>query len=502
MTFRITYSVLDADMEQLHQEFDGALASLKLGREFGSTLGGAPFASKNPSKPEQTLATYRTATAGDIDAAVKRAKKAYDGWRKTPWAERAAIIRKAADNISALRLEISAWLTLEVGKNRLESLGDVEESADLLRYYAGQLEQAQGFSQPLGKLSPNEDTRDVLRPYGVFAVIAPFNFPMALGTGMAGAALLAGNTVVLKPSDSAPFSGEALAEVLRDAGLPEGVLTVLHGDGVVGEALSKHPDIDGIAFTGGSAVGKQLQHTMLTGRSYPRPCLMELGGKNGALITSSADLDAAVEGCARSAFGLSGQKCSALSRIFVAKDRHAEFLKKLIERTAAIKVGDPALRETYMGPVINAKSVARFEAAAKSAPTVHIGGKVRGGNFVDPTIVTAPKGHALTRDELFLPFLTLDTFDTFAEGMQRLNEVDYGLTAGIFSTDENELATFFDEAQAGVLYANRKTGATTGAWPGVQSFCGWKASGSTGRGGCGPFYVGQFAREQSRTRML
>ncbi|MGV3620929.1 MAG: aldehyde dehydrogenase family protein [Archangium sp.] len=502
MTFRITYSVLDADMEQLHKEFDGALNSLKLGREFGGRLGGASFTNRNPSRPDQTLATYKTATSADIDAAVKSAKKAYEKWRKTPWGERAAIIRKAADNISARRLELAAWLTLEVGKNRLESLGDVEESADLLRYYAGQLEQSHGFSQPLGKLSPNEDTRDVLRPYGVFAVIAPFNFPMALGTGMAGAALLAGNTVVLKPSDSAPFSGEALFEVLRDAGLPEGVFTVIHGDGIVGEALSKHPEVDGIAFTGGSAVGKQLQHTMLTGRSYPRPCLMELGGKNGTLVTSSADIDAAVEGCARSAFGLSGQKCSALSRIFVAKDRHDEFLRKLIDRTASIKVGDPALRETYMGPVINAKSVVRFEAAAKSAPTIHFGGKVRGGNFVDPTIVSAPKGHALTRDELFLPFIVVDSFSTFEEGMQRLNEVDYGLTAGIFSTDENELSTYFDEAQAGVLYANRKTGATTGAWPGVQSFCGWKASGSTGRGGCGPFYVAQFAREQSRTRML
>lgn len=502
MTFRITYSVLDADMEQLHKEFEGALGALKLGREFGGRLSGASFTSRNPSKPEQTLATYKTATSGDVDAAVKSARKAYTKWRQTPWQERAAIIRKAADNISARRLELAAWLTLEVGKNRLESLGDVEESADLLRYYAGQLEQSQGFSQPLGKLSPNEDTRDVLRPYGVFAVIAPFNFPMALGTGMAGAALLAGNTVVLKPSDSAPFSGEALFEVLRDAGLPEGVFNLVHGDGIVGEALSKHPDIDGIAFTGGSAVGKQLQHTMLTGRSYPRPCLMELGGKNGALITASADLDAAVEGCARSSFGLSGQKCSALSRIFVAKEKYPEFLRKLIDRTASIKVGDPALRETYMGPVINAKSVVRFEAAAKSAPQIHFGGKVRGGNFVDPTIVTAPKGHALTRDELFLPFITVDSYETFEEGMQRLNEVDYGLTAGIFSNDEAELATFFDEAQAGVLYANRKTGATTGAWPGVQSFCGWKASGSTGRGGCGPFYVGQFAREQSRTRML
>lgn len=501
MTFRITYSVLDADMEQLHGEFERALGALKLGREFGGTLGGPAFTNRNPAKPEQTLATYKTATATDIDAAVTAAKKAADGWRQRPWGERAAIIRKAAENISARRLEISAWLTLEVGKNRLESLGDVEESADLLRYYAGQLEQSQGFSQPLGKLSPNEETRDVLRPYGVFAVIAPFNFPMALGTGMAGAALLAGNTVVLKPSDSAPFSGEALFEVLRDAGLPEGVFNVVHGDGAVGEALSKHPLVDGIAFTGGSAVGKQLQHTMLTGRSYPRPCLMELGGKNGALVTASADLDAAVEGCARSAFGLSGQKCSALSRVFVHSSRYDEFLQKLIARTEAIKVGDPSQRDVFMGPVINAKSVARFEAAVRSAPTVHTGGKVRGGNFVDPTIVTAPRGHALTRDELFLPFITVDRFDTFAEGLSRLNEVDYGLTAGIFSNDEAELAAYFDEAQAGVLYANRKTGATTGAWPGVQSFCGWKASGSTGRGGCGPFYVAQFAREQSRTRM-
>lgn len=340
----------------------------------------------------------------------------------------------------------------------------------------------------------------MLRPYGVFAVIAPFNFPMALATGMAGAALLAGNAVVLKPSDSAPHSGEVLREVLEAAGLPDGVFGLVHGDGRVGEALSKQPLVDGVAFTGGSAVGRRLQQAMLSGR-YPRPCLMELGGKNGALVTASADVDAAVEGCARSAFGLSGQKCSALSRVFVEKSLHRDFVERLVARAAALKVGDPSQRDVFLGPVINARAVARFEAAAASAPEVLHGGRVLGGNFVAPTIVSAPRGHALTRDELFLPFVTVDSFTSFDEALERLNEVDFGLTAGIFSRDEGELARFFDEAEAGVLYANRKTGATTGAWPGVQSFCGWKASGSTGRGGCGPFYVSQFAREQSRTRM-
>lgn len=518
MTFRITYSVLDADMTEINRQFDEAMATVRagLGKTFPSWVDGEPLESGDlldsfaPADTRSPIARFHRAPVSVLDRAVAAARRAQKEWAALPWQERVARIRKAADNISANRLELSAIMALEVGKNRLESLGDVEESADLLRYYAGQVEEANGFARPLGRLSPNEDTRDLLRPYGVFAVIAPFNFPTALGAGMSGGALLGGNAVILKPSEDTPWCAEGLYHALADAGLPKGLFQVLHGEGEnIGAALSKHPGIDGVAFTGSTKVGMEL-HRIMSSTGRIRPCLMELGGKNGTIVCESADLDMAVEGVARSAFGLSGQKCSALSRVFVAKKHYDEFATKLVARAKSIVVGDPTRAEVYMGPVINAESAARFErvsAEAKKDGEVLFGGeRLRGGeydhgHFVMPTIVRVPRGHRLTRDEHFLPFLTIDSFGTFDEAMERLNEVDHGLTAGIFSGNDADVEAFMDRAEAGVLYANRRTGATTGAWPGVQSFTGWKASGSSGKGGCGPYYVSQFAREQSQTRM-
>lgn len=517
MSFRITYSVVNADLTELHRAFEDAVVSMRsgLGRTFPSWVGGRPcdggalFESRAPSDKRLVLGHFHRATPADTARAVEAARRAQIGWARTPWQERVARINDAAEHIAKRRMEIAAIMSLEVGKNRLESLGDVEEAADLFRYYGSQLTEANGFVRPLGKLSPLEDTRDILRPYGVFAVISPFNFPMALAAGMSGAALLAGNAVILKPSEAAPWCAQLLYECLRDAGVPGGVFQVLQGEGdTVGAALARHPGIDGVAFTGSTRVGMELFRRMSEGRV--RPCLLEMGGKNAAIICESANLEDAVEGCARSAFGLSGQKCSALSRIYVARSAHAEFLARFVERTNSVTVGDPLHVDVFMGPVIDDPAVERFERAcaeARAQGTVHAGGmrladgEHEHGRFVAPTVASLPRGHRLNRDELFLPFVTIDVFDTFEEGLRLANDVDHGLTAGIFSQRTEEIDAFMDGAAAGVLYANRKTGATTGAWPGVQSFCGWKASGSTGKGGCGPYYVAQFAREQSQTHM-
>lgn len=517
MSFRITYSFVGADMTELHRAFDHAAATMRttLGRTFPSWVEGRPvesgdlLASYAPSDRRVVLGHFHRASAADVETAVEVAHRARARWAKTPWQERVARLEAAAEHISKRRMEIAAVMSLEVGKNRLESLGDVEEAADLFRYYGNQVAEANGYVRPLGKLSELEDTRDVLRPYGVFAVISPFNFPMALAAGMSGAALLAGNAVILKPSEAAPWCAQLLYECLRDAGVPDGVFQVLHGEGeTVGATLARHPGIDGVAFTGSTHVGMDLFRRMSEGRI--RPCLLEMGGKNATIVCESADLDEAVEGCARSAFGLSGQKCSALSRIYVAKSLHDAFLARLVERAASITVGDPLRADVFMGPVIDDRAVERFERAcdeARARGAVHTGGtRLTDGDrahgfFVAPTIASLPRGHRLNRDELFLPFVTVDAFETFEEGMKLVNDVDHGLTAGIFSQRTEEIEDFMDGALAGVLYANRKAGATTGAWPGVQSFCGWKASGSTGKGGCGPYYVAQFAREQSQTRM-
>lgn len=523
MSFRITYSVLNADLTELHREFDAAMEKVrgKLGKDHSSYVGLRAvksekfFEKRNPADTRELLGRFGSATLASLDEAMKEAVEAQVAWGLTPWQERVRIIKKAADLISERRLELAAIMVLEVGKNRLEALGDVEESADLFRYYADQLVESNGFLKPLGKLSPNEDTRSVLRPYGVFGVISPFNFPMALAAGMAGSALLGGNAVVLKPSQEAPWCGETLRQCLMDAGLAPGLFHLLHGEGSeLGEAIVKHPKTAGIAFTGSKAVGMRILSTFNT--VYPKPALLELGGKNPAFVCESADLDQAAEGCARSAFGMSGQKCSALSRVYVHEKIKDAFVKKLIEKTEALtageKTGNPALASTYLGPVISENALKKFQAAVEVAKRdgkiLHGGNDLRkdprfaNGWFAAPTIVEAPREHAMFRDEYFAPFLALTGFKDLANAIQYSNQSEYGLTAGIFSAKKEEIDLFMDRLENGVLYANRRTGATTGAWPGVQAFCGWKGSGSTGKGGCGPYYVSQFMREQSQTRML
>jgi 1-pyrroline-5-carboxylate dehydrogenase len=519
MSFRITYSVLDADMAEIDRQFDAALHSVKagLGATFPSWVAGKPLESgdllesRAPADTRVLLANFHRASPAVLDRAVKAAQEAQIVWCGITWKDRVKIIRHAAELISQRRLPLAAIMSMEVGKSRLESLGDIEESADLLRYYAGQVEEAHGFVKPLGKLSPNEDTRSVLKPYGVFAVISPFNFPTALAAGMSSAALVAGNAVILKPSEDTPWCAEGLYHCFADAGLPEGLFQVLHGTGeVIGQALVRHPGIDGVAFTGSAKVGMEI-HQVMSSTGRARPALLELGGKNPAIVCDDADLAAAVEGCARSAFGLSGQKCSALSRIYVQHGVKDEFISRLVARAAEIKIGDPTRADVYMGPVINQAAVQRYErAAAEARRDGHVlaGGMRLGegefahGHFVAPTIVSVPRGHRIVREELFLPFVTVEPFETIEEAVALANDVEYGLTAGIFAKDPARIDYFMNHMQAGVLYANRKSGATTGAWPGVQAFCGWKASGSTGKGGCGPYYVAQFAREQSQTRML
>lgn len=518
MAFKITYSMLSADMDQVHAAFDAALAKVQseLGREYPSWIGGKAIKTgrfldyHNPADTRQLLGRFHKIGTAEIDTAFNNAKKAQVAWGATPWRERVRLLQKAADIISERRMEISAIMSLEVGKNRLEAMGDVEESADLFRYYAKSWEEADGFIKPLGKLSPNENTGDHLRPFGVFAVISPFNFPLALAAGMSAGALLAGNSVILKPSQDAPWCAQKLFEVLRDAGLPENVFQLVYGTGgELGDSLIDHPLCDGIAFTGSKEVGMRIYHQF--SKDFPKPCLMEMGGKNPAFVCESADIDKASDGCLKSAFGMSGQKCSALSRVYVHASQKEAFLSALLDKTSKIVTGNPVLKDVYMGPVINAKAVEKYlgaVAVAKKDGKILSGGHRltenpahANGHFVAPTIVEAPATSSVFRDEYFAPFLAVTTFKNLAEAISEANKSEYGLTGGIFTQEKEEISYFMDHIQAGVLYANRRTGATTGAWPGVQSFCGWKGSGSTGKGGCGPYYAAQFGREQSRTIM-
>ncbi|MGQ0607608.1 MAG: aldehyde dehydrogenase family protein [Chloroflexota bacterium] len=514
---KITYATLSADNEELQSSFDAAVerARADLGREYPMIIGdqkrttAESFEDRSPIDADLVVARFPVGGREDVRDAIGAARAAYPAWRGTPWRERLAILRRAADLISERQFDYAALMTLEVGKNRLEALGDVEETADLLRYYGDEFEKADGFVKPLGSLSPMEKTRSVLRPYGVFGVISPFNFPMALAGGPAGGAMIAGNTVVLKPSSDAPLSAWKFAEALHDAGLPDGVLNLVTGPGeTVGAELQENAGIDGMVFTGSYEVGMKLYRSFT--KNYPRPIITEMGGKNPAIVTRNADLDEAAEGVMRSAFGFDGQKCSANSRVYVERPVAREFVDKLVEKARGIVVGDPTERESWMGPVINQRALDTFTRAARDATadggTIEIGGDVldregtERGFYPTPTVVTGlPLDHRLFRDELFVPFLVIGEVDSLDQAIEESNASAYGLTAGIFSSDDAEVTQFLDTIQAGVVYVNRRAGATTGAWPGIQSFGGWKGSGSSGKSGLGPYYVQQFLREQSQT---
>jgi 1-pyrroline-5-carboxylate dehydrogenase len=514
--FRVTYATLSADNEELHTAYE---AGLRLARSWlGATIsssvdgkpraGGPPFTLTSPGDTALTLAHVHTATTQDVDDAVQVAGAAAPRWARTPWPTRVAVLRRAADLISQRSNELAALMSLEVGKNRLEALGDVEEAADLIRYYCQQVEDHDGFTAPMGTLNPREQNVSVLRPYGVWAVISPFNFPVALAAGPAGAALAAGNTVVLKPSPQGSFTAVKLHECFRDAGLDPDLLQVLTGGDEVGAGLVAHPGVDGLTFTGSYETGMSVYRQFAA--SYPKPALCEMGGKNPAIVSARADLDTAAAGVARSAFGLSGQKCSACSRVYVQRAVLEEFTAKLAEQAGSLIVGEPTSRDAFLGPVIDAGAVGRFEQAvehARAEGDVVAGGNVlRGagalpdGYYLAPTVVTGlPASDWIFRDELFVPLVAVAPYDTLDEALDLANDTPLGLTAGFFSADEGEIAQFLDRIEAGVVYVNRAAGATTGAWPGVQPFGGWKGSGSGGKAGGGLYYVQQYLREQSRT---
>jgi 1-pyrroline-5-carboxylate dehydrogenase len=308
---KITYATLRADNEELHRAYEAGVefARPALGGEHLNFIegdwreGDGMFELRSPIDTDIVVGRFAKATAADVDRAVAAARRAQPAWAAKSWDERLAILRQAAETISERQFLYGAFMAYEVGKNRIEALGEVEESADLIRYYADVIEANDFYVKPLGNLGDaSVTTRSVLRPHGVFAVISPFNFPMALAAGPIGAALLAGNTVVFKPSSSSPLSGVNLVEALNEAGLPDGVLNLVMGPGAtVGRALQEHPGIDGIVFTGSYDVGMDLFRGFST--AYPRPCIVEMGGKNPAIVARSADLDQAAEGIVRSAFG-------------------------------------------------------------------------------------------------------------------------------------------------------------------------------------------------------
>ncbi len=518
MSFRLTYSTMFDPPPELHERFETAVENVRstFGQSYGHYIDGADVTTDelrddlSPVNTRWVLGRFPVATADQVEQAVAAARAAFPGWRATPAAERIRILRKAGELIEERVYDIAAAVAFEVGKNRMEALGEIQETADFFFGYCDDFEQHEGFDHRL----PDDPLRDfrshnrsVMKPYGVWGVIAPFNFPFALAGGPAAAALVTGNTVVVKGAPDTPWAVRLLADCLRDAGVPDGVFNcLLDPDDTAGPLLADHPDVSGLTFTGSYDVGMQLCRKSAAG-AWPRPCIAEMGGKNATIVTANGDLDRAVLGIMRSAFGLTGQKCSALSRVYVEESVADELIARLKPVVDAIKVGDPTVAENTIGPIASREA---YENYAKYAGELHDGadvicgarvltdGDLADGYFCAPTVAEAPLDHRLWRHEMFAPIVMIARVPDKETGMKLANESELGLTAGFYG-DEAETEWFFDNIEAGVTYANRPQGATTGAWPGYQPFGGWKGSGSTGKGIASFYYLAQYLREQSQT---
>lgn len=501
--------------EEFHKKFDDALELLKkeLGNTYPLIINGKEvrsdqtFEVRSPSDTDIVLARFPLATKEQADQAIMAAKEAFPSWSQSPYQDRVNLFSQIADDFSAQKFRLAAIVSMENGKNRLEAIGEVDETIDFLRFYADQLDSNQGFVKPTKSASPNEKTMSVLKPYGVWGVIPPFNYPSAISIGMSSGALITANTVVLKPASDTPLSAFQFVDAIYRK-VPPGAINLVTGKGsVVGQAILDNPNVSGIAFTGSKEVGLSGFRTFT--RDSPKPFISEMGGKNPVIVTNSADLEKATDGVLRAAFGYGGQKCSACSRVYVQKDISNQFLEKLVSKTQQLKIGLSWEKDTYLGPVINEASKTKFEKAVESAQRdgkIVFGGSVlkdgqyQRGYYVQPTIVTnLPKDHQLVKEELFLPFLCVQEFENFDDAIRQANDSEYGLTAGIFSQDKKQIDDFFSKIEVGVVYANRAQSATTGAIVQAQPFVGWKSSGISGKGAGGAYYLAQFLREQTQT---
>lgn len=515
---KVTYVTLSSESDELHTALDAAISATRarLGGSYPLFIAGQPrttgtaIESYSPADASVLVGRVAAASVSDVTDAIAAAKAAFPAWRATPWQTRAQVLQRAAGLVRARRFELAAWAIFEMGKTRMEALGEVEELADLIDYYVAQMQANQGYQHRMAQLSPADDNTSILRPYGVWAVIAPWNFPYALLGAPIAAALLTGNTVVAKPSSETPVTGAELAALFAEAGLPAGVFNFVAGSGrVVGETLTQHPDVAGMTFTGSYEVGFSNLFQRFSVR-YPRPCIAEMGGKNAALVMDSADLERAVAGITRSAFGMNGHKCSACSRVYVHEAVAGPLLERLCGQAATLRVGDPASRGPFTGPLATRASLddyVRFATHARELGVLRAGGETLAsdpdlarGFFVRPTVIAdVPENDQLMRTELFVPILAVNVVRSLDEALERANDTPLGLTAGFYSQRQAEIDAFLERIEAGVVYVNRAAGATTGAWPGVQPFGGWKGSGSTGKNIGGLYTLPCYLREQSRT---
>lgn len=450
--------------------------------------------SLNPAHPDQIVGHFARATTAHADQAIQAAHTAFASWRRVSPGQRANYLFKAAAIMRRRKFEFAAWMVYEVSKSWAEADADVAEAIDFMEYYAREMLRL-SHPQPLVPV-PHEDNELRYIPLGVSVVIPPWNFPLAIMVGMTSAALVAGNTVVLKPSSVAPTIAAQFVALLNDeGGLPPGVLNFVPGSGgAIGDALVDHPLTRLIAFTGSKEVGLRIferASRRQSGQQWLKRTVLEMGGKDAIIVDETADLELAAQAITYSAFGFQGQKCSACSRAIVVEAVYDEVLRRVVECARGLRIGDPVEQQTYMGAVIDRSAFAKIRQyieIGRSEGRVVLGGEVEEGDgyFIPPTIVAdvAPEGR-LACEEVFGPVLAFVKARDFEHAVEVFNSTEYGLTGGLISRDRSRLERAREELHVGNLYLNRKI---TGALVGVQPFGGFNMSGTDSKAG-GPDYL-------------
>jgi 1-pyrroline-5-carboxylate dehydrogenase len=479
-----------------------------LGLEYDNVVGGrrlkteGKIISINPARPAQVIGVHPRAEATLAEEAVQAASAAFQVWSRTPAVERAALLFRAADLIRERKFEFFAWLTLEVGKNWAEADADVGETIDFLEFYGRQALKLDAATTPIQ--FPGERNQLRYLPLGVGAVIPPWNFPFAIMAGMTAAAIVCGNTVVLKPSVDAPTIAARFFALLEEAGLPDGVVNLCQGEGPgFGSAVVSHPQTRFIAFTGSKAVGLEIHESAAKtqpGQIFIKRTILEMGGKDSIIVADDANLDATVEGVVASAFGFNGQKCSACSRAIVDASIYDAFCDRLQARVAQIKTGDPA-ENVYTGPVISPKSynkVLGYIEIGKGEGRLLNGGKAietpEGGYYIAPTVFADVSPTArIAQEEIFGPVLAVIKSKNFDDALTIANNTEYGLTGAVYSSSSEKLNRAREEFHVGNLYFNRKC---TGAMVGAHPFGGFNMSGTDSKAG-GPDYLLLFTQAKS-----